>query len=101
MIRSAKDKFVLIGFKKAEWTKRMKKGCVLSGKFPFSNHEQAPQSFRSLRRLFLRFFFRLCDGGHQAAEEDGCGNAGGTGGDAAREHAENAFFFYGGFYTLA
>ena len=28
-------------------------------------------------------------------------NAGGTGGDSAREHAENAFFFYGGFYTLA
>ena len=49
---------------------------------------------------FLRFFFRFCDGGHQAAEEDGCGNAGGTGGDSAREHAENAFFFYGGFYTL-
>ena len=22
---------------------------------------------------FLRFLFRLCDGGHQAAEEDGCG----------------------------
>ena len=35
------------------------------------------------------------------AEEDGCGNASGTGGDSAREHAENAFFFYGGFYTLA
>lgn len=50
---------------------------------------------------FLRFFFRLCDGGHQAAEEDGCGNAGGTGGDSAREHAENALFFYGGFYALA
>ena len=31
----------------------------------------------------------------------GCGNAGGTGGDSAREHTENAFFFYGGFYTLA
>ena len=47
---------IYLGFKEAEWTKRMKKGCVLSDKFPFSNHEQAPQSFRSLRRLFFTFF---------------------------------------------
>ena len=53
---TAKDKFVLVGFKEAGWTKRMKKGCVLSDKIPFSNHEQAPQSFRSLRRLFFTVF---------------------------------------------
>ena len=54
--------------KKPSGRKKLKRGCVLSDKIPFSTMRKAPQSSHSLRRLFLRFFFRLCDGGHQAAE---------------------------------
>ena len=55
----------------------MKKGCVLSDKIPFSNHEQAPQRTETLRRLFFTIFLsvlrfnrlRSCSAGAAAGQQ--------------------------------